>query len=365
MKTVLLVLVLAASAAAQLGINPISHAVQCEPLAIIWDGGIPNQSQQFILQSVEASPSLTTVVQFDQQNDTSLTWPVVDVAVGQQLVILVKDATGGSATSAIFSVSSGSSSTVFSSSAQSSSSQTISSTTPPSSPTNPGSQTSPQANHSSHQANQPSSPATSSSPSASQSSVPANTDSPVVGGKKKKSLIGPIVGGAVGGSFVVLGALGLLLLCRTRREDGPAFPDGFDEMQKQPPAQNPPVMNSLAGTPQTQWSPEQLFTTLPTGETQLSSLAAPIVPRGILAGEEKAQRAAADRLGLLQKEVRELHELADASTVGSTSRAESSNADLLNEIRMLREQMHTMEQRIQAPMGQPDMEDPPEYTKES
>ncbi|KAF7374887.1 hypothetical protein MSAN_00374800 [Mycena sanguinolenta] len=354
MKPIVSVLVLAVSAAAQLTIDT----------------------------PVETSPSLTVLVQFDQQTNTSLTWPV-NVAVGTQVVLSVKDATGDSATSAIFSVGSGdgscisktsssASSTIFSSSAPSSSSQTTPPTTQPSSQTNPpsspGTLTSAHANQSSHPANQSSSPATSSSASASQSSVPANTGSPVVGSKKKKSLIGPIVGGAVGGSLVVLVVLGLLL-CRTRREDGPAFPDGFDEVQKQPlpqtPAQTPPVMNSLARTPQTQWSPEQLFTILPSGETQLSSLAAPMVPRGILADEEKAQRAAADRLGLLQKEIRELQQLADASTVGSTSRAESSNADLLNEIRMLREQMHAMEQRIQAPMGQPDMEQPPEYTKES
>jgi FtsZ-binding cell division protein ZapB len=110
-----------------------------------------------------------------------------------------------------------------------------------------------------------------------------------------------------------------------------------------------------------------LFTTLPSGETQLSSLPSQVVPRGILAGEEKARRTAADRMGFIQQEIRELQELADASSMSTPTvpHTNSSNMELLDEIRRLKEQMHAVEQRIQTQPSaeQATTEEPPEYTK--
>jgi hypothetical protein len=81
---------------------------------------------------------------------------------------------------------------------------------------------------------------------------------------------------------------------------------------------------------------EQLFSTLPSGETQLSPLPSQVVPRGILAEEEKVRRAPVEPAA---QETRE----PDASAMGSSSR--STNPELPEEMWRLQLREH-MQDRI-------------------
>jgi hypothetical protein len=92
----------------------------------------------------------------------------------------------------------------------------------------------------------------------------------------------------VGGLVVVLSTLGVFLwLARRRRQRkvDATFPGGFDD------AETSPVDLSSSPNNSTQEAAVLLFTTLPSGKTQLSP-PNQTVPRGILAAEEKARRAA-------------------------------------------------------------------------
>ncbi|KAJ7903514.1 hypothetical protein B0H14DRAFT_3421724 [Mycena olivaceomarginata] len=350
-------LVLVIGAAAQLTINtPFPDPAECASLLLSWGGGTP----PYFLQT-----------------GTQLTWKV-NQAVGTVLILAVKDDTGQTSNSASFTVASGSSNP-----GKSSSSTRPSTPTSHSTPTDPST---PIATDHSASATGPSSSAGASSSNGGSSTVATSSSAPLsntgspssptsspsdpgppAAATKKKKVAGPIAGGVIGG-LMVLGALGFFLW-RFRRQGqspgGPAFAGGLDDMEKEPSAQPLPATSGPT-TAQNTWSPEDLFTTLPSSETQLSPLPSQVVPPGILAGEEKArQYAGGPCRALFSKKFRELQELADASSVSSTSQTTSSNAELLDEIRRLREQMHAIEQRIQIQSSaeQATTGEPPEYTK--
>jgi len=117
--------------------------------------------------------------------------------------------------------------------------------------------------------------------------------------------------------------------------------------------------------------PAQLFSTLPTGETQLSLLPSPI-PRGILVEEEKARFAAAQQMGGIQP-TRQLTEQAEVRGLAESSltvQPNSTNAELLNAntqlmdaVRILSDEMQNLKQqmRVISP-PQADSEELPQYT---
>jgi hypothetical protein len=149
---------------------------------------------------------------------------------------------------------------------------------------------------------------------------------------------------------VVLSTLGVFLWLARRRQRkvDATFPGGFDDAEKTSPVNLSSSPNNLTQA--------LLFTTLPSGETQLSP-PTQTVPRGILAAEEKARRTAR-----IQNEIRELTEQGEGrglaqSTPGHPDRMN----ELLEEMRLLRNQMGAIQQQqidMQAVIGQ----GLPEYT---
>ncbi|KAF8206410.1 hypothetical protein K438DRAFT_1963460 [Mycena galopus ATCC 62051] len=367
MKVVLLAPALAIGAAAQVltintptigGTTP--GTAECQPLLITWSGG----TGPFIIADgpVNTSPAGTTpVIKFGGQTGTQVSWAAVNVTENTQLILSIKDATGAAASSALFPVTVGSDSCLLSgggdgsktshgSTASSSdhpkstpatSTLTEGSTLqPPSSPTPsrpPASQLSPAASpsssppslppsRSSSSASQTSSPANQSSTTTGRSSSslppPSNTGSPAVLAKKK--LTGPVAGGVLGGLIVVFGALGFLFW-RTRRRGQPSSGPG-DELL-----------------------PEPFFSTLPVMQ---------LVSRGILVKEGKGRRRADPTTAEI------LDPPEEAPDAPPMSQANSSNPELWNEMRRLREQMQVLEQHIRTAEprpGQAETEAPPEY----
>lgn len=111
--------------------------------------------------------------------------------------------------------------------------------------------------------------------------------------------------------------------------------------------------------------PVQLFSVLPTGEPQLSPPPSSI-PRGILV-EEKARFAASQQMDAIEQEIRRLRAQAQARGLAESipenfeGQPTSTNAQLLDAIRMLGGRMHSLEQQVQA-MGQARGDEPPHYT---
>ncbi|KAJ6551590.1 hypothetical protein B0H19DRAFT_1158213 [Mycena capillaripes] len=196
---------------------------------------------------------------------------------------------------------------------------------------------------------------------------------------KKKSLVGPILGGLVGG-VVLLSTLGLLIhYVRRRRQTERVFSDGIDgPAEKEEPAITPwspyqaqysPYTGSTAALVREEWTPEiSTITTLPSGETQLS-LSRALHPDFMSIEKKNTLRRArreeaAQRIEILQEEIRELTEEAAARALlpsASTSQQlppidPNTNAELTamrTEMRMLKEQMNILQQQ---------QELPPQYT---
>jgi hypothetical protein len=153
---------------------------------------------------------------------------------------------------------------------------------------------------------------------------------------------------------VVLSTLGVFLWLARRQKQrklDATFPGGFDGAEKTSPVDlSSPPNNS------TREAAALPFTTLPSGKTQLSP-PNQTVPGGILAAEEKVRRAAR-----IENEIRELTEQAEGRGLAqSTSGQPDRTNELLEEIRLLRNQMGAIQQQqmeMQAVTGQ----GPPEYT---
>ncbi|KAK7033134.1 hypothetical protein R3P38DRAFT_2920910 [Favolaschia claudopus] len=306
---------------------------------------------------ITAPGTTLSLVDLGQQQGPSLTW-VVNVPPGVQYALTIRDNAGSLQSSGPFDVAAGSSTTCIGSGGGPSNSA---------SNTGGGSSTGGQSS-STAQSSLPSSP----SGSASQTSPPPQSSDPsgpppAGSGSKKKSLAGPIAGGVVGGLILITAVLAFFMWRRRRQtaEGGSPFPEGFDNVaEKQLPPPPPLSVTNDTAHSARDWTPEQLFTTLPSGETQLTSLPAQTVPQPILAEEEKARA----RVGFIQQEINELQQLADVSSASSAGRSDdSSNAELLDEMRRLRQQMQVIEQRMQASQATspPGTEAPPEYSKAS
>ncbi|KAJ6524557.1 hypothetical protein B0H19DRAFT_596820 [Mycena capillaripes] len=183
---------------------------------------------------------------------------------------------------------------------------------------------------------------------------PSNTTSPSVAAKKKNPA-GPVAGGLIA-ALLVLSPLALFLWRARRRRRNFALTDREKSL-----AADAPHPLSVDPTPN-EATPAQQFSTLASGETRLSP-PTQLVPRGILAAEEKARHTAR-----IEQRIRVLTEEAEArggtESVPETSgspKPDQANAQLLEEIRMLRTQMSAIQQQqvqMQAVMDQ----GLPEYT---
>ncbi|KAJ7795790.1 hypothetical protein B0H14DRAFT_3888007 [Mycena olivaceomarginata] len=180
----------------------------------------------------------------------------------------------------------------------------------------------------------------------SSTSMVSSSTAPPSGFSKKKNLSGPIAGIVVGGLMVVLAA-GLFVLCRARRRT---------QRTSLLPLANPLTLGTR--------TPAHRFNILP-GETD-SAPPTRAVTHEIPAVREKAHNPAHNPVQL-QQQIRELTERAEAQGLAqSTFRPETgqpydANAQLLEEIRMLKSQMSAIQQQqqhIQAVMDQ----GLPEYT---
>ncbi|KAJ7359499.1 hypothetical protein DFH08DRAFT_411475 [Mycena albidolilacea] len=174
----------------------------------------------------------------------------------------------------------------------------------------------------------------------SSTSMVSPSTAPPSGFSKKKNLSGPIAGAVVGGLIVAFAA-GIFVLCRARRRT---------QRTSLLPLANPLTLGT--------WTPAHRFNILP-GETAPPTRA---VTHEIPAVQEKARNPVQ-----LQQQIRELTERAEAQGLAqSTFRPETvqpydANAQLLEEIRMLKSQMSAIQQQqqhIQAVMDQ----GLPEYT---
>ncbi|KAF8211943.1 hypothetical protein K438DRAFT_1220161 [Mycena galopus ATCC 62051] len=231
------------------------------------------------------------------------------------------------------------------------------------------------------------SPTTSSTPlmAPNPSTTPFNTVSPS-GTVKKTASAGPIAGGVIGGLFLLAIIASLIYWLRRRRQ---ASTDAVFARGKDDPEKLPSVRVESKQRP----SQLERFSVLPTGETQLSPPPGP-VPRGILVEEEKVRFAAAQQMGVttgetpppsqvprgiqveedkarftvaqqmgeIQHELRDLTEQAQVrglSESTSTTQSNSSNAQLLDAIRMLGGQMNSLQQQIHAIEARTDA--PPQY----
>ncbi|KAF7336636.1 hypothetical protein MVEN_02098100 [Mycena venus] len=342
------------------------------------------------LSSVDTQPpGAAHVAEFDRQTGTSVVWTNVNATVGTELLLTIEDSTGLSKNSAVFPVTTGSgdgclTSTGGSNPGKSSTTSALPSTAPasinPSSPpksfttasqfqssvfggTSTSSGSSTGTSSSSEGASIPPTRSFQSlSPTSSASS--ANTNSPAVQPGGQSNRAGPIAGGIVGGLVVVFSVLAFFL-CRTRRRGQRGT---FGDTEKEPSAQPLPATTTL----QDEWTAAQLFSVLPSGETQLSSLPSQIVPSGILAEEGKVIGGPTTQFvqhdNPAGTELAKVHAPAEAA-LGPAIQPDNPNAQLLDEIRMLRHQVHAIEQRIQPQiqptipvMDQARAEEPPEYT---
>ncbi|KAJ7146060.1 hypothetical protein C8R44DRAFT_723912 [Mycena epipterygia] len=196
---------------------------------------------------------------------------------------------------------------------------------------------------------------------------------------KKRNLAGPIAGGVLVG-LVVLGVFGFLLYRSRRRGQRsappPIFANGLDNTLAPWPAR--PLPNSAA-SPSAD-PPRDILTTLSTGQTRLSVEHA--IPREFLAMEEKqtlrySRQEAARQVGIIQQEIRDLAQESEAQGMLIESEAPSesmprppdeatgTNAQLMEEIRRLREQMRSIQQQqmhMQASLGQVPTDGLPGYT---
>ncbi|KAJ7343230.1 hypothetical protein DFH08DRAFT_221331 [Mycena albidolilacea] len=126
-----------------------------------------------------------------------------------------------------------------------------------------------------------------SSSSSTSSSTPPNAGPPLVS-VKKQNLAGPIAAGAVGGLVLLAALTSLFIHWIYRRRCDSACPvfareEGMEGTEK-------PSLVPI----QAEQTPVQLFTILPTGETQLS-LPPGLIPRGIVVKEGDARFAAAQQ----------------------------------------------------------------------
>ncbi|KAF7338088.1 hypothetical protein MVEN_02033300 [Mycena venus] len=167
----------------------------------------------------------------------------------------------------------------------------------------------------------PSSAARTSSPSSS-NITPSLVDA--------KTKVGPIAGGVVGG-LALLAVLGFLLHWAHRRRQ-----------------------NSInIEATRYDWTP--MFGSLPTGKT-LSSSPEQAVPRGRMSADpEKARFEEAEQMGTIQQELRELRQqavsptasLTPAGSAGSlTGEPDPTNAQLLDAVRTLNDEMHMLKQQM-------------------
>lgn len=213
------------------------------------------------------------------------------------------------------------------------------------------------------------------------SSTESSSGTPPSATAKKRNLAGPVAGGVLVG-LVVLAALGFLLYRSRRRRQRstppPVFANGLDDTPA--PWAAHPLPNSAA--PPGADPPRGVLTTLPTGQTRLS-LVEHTIPRELLASEEKQalrhsrQEEAARQVGIIQQEIRDLAQESEARGLHMESEAPSesvprppdestsTNAQLMEEIRTLREQMRSIQQQqmhMQASLGQVPADGLPGYT---
>ncbi|KAJ7913260.1 hypothetical protein B0H13DRAFT_1874080 [Mycena leptocephala] len=176
----------------------------------------------------------------------------------------------------------------------------------------------------------------------SSSSMVSSSTAPPSGFSKKKNLSGPIAGAVVGGLIVVLAAGGFVLFRARRRTQRTSLL----------PLANP----FMLGT----WTPAHRFNILP-GDTN------PAPPTKAVAHEIPPAREKARHAVQIQEQIRELTERAEAQGLAQstlppdTGQPYDTNAQLLEEIRMLKSQMSAMQRQqqvIQAVMDQ----GLPEYT---
>jgi len=93
-------LLLAAGVNAQFMINTPASAVQCQPLLLTWTGG---QAPYFLSILPGGQPSATPIIDFGQQNSTSITW-LVNIPSGTSVGLTLRDSTGALAQSAPFNI---------------------------------------------------------------------------------------------------------------------------------------------------------------------------------------------------------------------------------------------------------------------
>ncbi|KAJ7355735.1 hypothetical protein DFH08DRAFT_955194 [Mycena albidolilacea] len=189
-----------------------------------------------------------------------------------------------------------------------------------------------------------------SSPTSSESSTSAAV--PASNPSKRKNLAGPIVGGVVGG-LALLSALILgFLFCRARRRgqaNTPSFASDTESAEKTDDAPWPsyPLPQNSA----LQVEPEPLITALSSGKTRL------FVPNRVPPALLRQGDAPSARDAIQDAGVRALPPVPASGPIRSPE--ESSSAQLVAEVRLLREQMDAMYRQQQ--MREPDLE-LPEYT---
>ncbi|KAI9304199.1 hypothetical protein BJ944DRAFT_164039, partial [Cunninghamella echinulata] len=87
----------------QLTIKAPTNPVECQPLLITWTGG----ERPYILSLHPGNePDAPAIVNFGQQNGTSLTWNV-NVKAGTSVGLTIRDSTGVTAQSAPFEINAG------------------------------------------------------------------------------------------------------------------------------------------------------------------------------------------------------------------------------------------------------------------
>ncbi|KAF7338087.1 hypothetical protein MVEN_02033200 [Mycena venus] len=165
----------------------------------------------------------------------------------------------------------------------------------------------------------------------------SSSTSPPLVVAKKKNLAGPIAGGVVVG-VILLAVLGFLFHSARRRRH-----------------------NNAEVAMQYDWTP--VFSRLPTGQASLSSSPEPRFPLGMPADPEKARLEAAEQMDVIQQEIQELREQASASGLesasgSSTGGSDRTNAQLLDAVRMLTDEMHALKQQVRVLQA----EEPPQYT---
>ncbi|KAJ6581074.1 hypothetical protein B0H19DRAFT_1113520 [Mycena capillaripes] len=204
----------------------------------------------------------------------------------------------------------------------------------------------------------------------------SDTSLPTPGIAKKKNLAGPIAGGVIGG-LLLLCALGFLVYRapQRRQTNSPVSGDLDDKgEQHSTPWLSQPLPRTSAPTTELhyeEWTPEphSALTTLPDGKTQLS-LANQVMPHALLAAQEKYAQRQKEMPNITEETTASLpSQSMSASPLQSTSDlpwqsppaspAQSTaaslppdadtNAHLVAQIEMLREQMNAMQRQMQPP----------------